>query len=134
LVVVILLRMAGLKATHRWLAGRHSLAVHHKQRQRPYAEAWRSARRLAGLARHLPIKGTCLQRSLALVWRSHALGIPAELRIGIATASGFAAHAWVEVDGEPIAEPMDVQRRFQAFSSRQLGLACQNERPRIERG
>lgn len=123
MIVVLLLRMAGLKATHRWVSGRRSVTAH-GPRHRPHPEAGRSAWRIAGLARRLPIQGTCLQRSLTLVWRLQALGMPAELRIGVAKAAGFAAHAWVEVDDTPVAESDAINRRFRAFPSQELNAAC----------
>jgi hypothetical protein len=57
---------------------------------------------------------SCLIRATALrdVLRTDGLA-EAVVRIGIRRdASGFAAHAWVEVDGTPIAEFDRVQRDF----------------------
>ena len=54
--------------------------------------------------RHIP-GGTCLVRSLALTRLLRSRGIAAELRIGVKTADGFHAHAWVEVAGVPITPP-----------------------------
>jgi hypothetical protein len=51
--------------------------------------------------RHLP-GGSCLARSLALTRMLRTRGVAAETKIGVKTANGFHAHAWVEVAGVPI--------------------------------
>jgi transglutaminase-like putative cysteine protease len=51
--------------------------------------------------RHLP-GGNCLARSLALTRMLRTRGVAAETKIGVKTANGFHAHAWVEVAGVPI--------------------------------
>ena len=51
--------------------------------------------------RYMP-GGNCLARSLALTRMLRTRGVPAETRIGVKTADGFRAHAWVEVEGVPV--------------------------------
>jgi len=51
--------------------------------------------------RHLP-GGNCLARSLALTRMLRTRGVAAQTKIGVKTANGFHAHAWVEVAGVPI--------------------------------
>ncbi len=57
--------------------------------------------------RWLPGDAACLVRASALRALLAANGLPAAaVRIGVRRGSfGFAAHAWVEVHGTPIAEP-----------------------------
>ena len=43
--------------------------------------------------------GTCLPKSLALAWMLRGMGVAATVRIGVRTAGGFEAHAWVECNG-----------------------------------
>ena len=43
--------------------------------------------------------GTCLPKSLALAWMLRGRGLAATVRIGVRTAGGFEAHAWVECNG-----------------------------------
>ena len=43
--------------------------------------------------------GTCLPKSVALAWMLRGMGVPATIRIGVKTAGGFEAHAWVECNG-----------------------------------
>jgi hypothetical protein len=61
--------------------------------------------------------GTCLARSLALVWLLRRRGIAAELRIGVNTDDGFLAHAWVERDGAALSDPQRIAERYAAFTS-----------------
>jgi hypothetical protein len=46
----------------------------------------------------------CLQRSIATALLCRARGVWPTLCTGVRTAP-FAAHAWIEVDGEPVGEP-----------------------------
>ena len=72
--------------------------------------------RLARIAgRYVPTNGSCLRQSLVVWWLLRRKGMPAELRIGVQTGGGFAAHAWVEVDGHPVNDAPDVAERFAPF-------------------
>jgi len=60
--------------------------------------------------------GTCLTRSLALVWLLRRQGLAGELRIGVRREAGeFLAHAWVEHDGTPLNEAPGIGRAYAAF-------------------
>ena len=69
--------------------------------------------RIAG--RHVPTNGSCLRQSLLVWWLLRRRGLPAELRIGVSQSGGFAAHAWVELEGQPVNDSADVAIRFVAF-------------------
>jgi hypothetical protein len=73
--------------------------------------------RLLDIAAHrLPVRSTCLTRSLALAWMLRRRGAAAHVRIGVRFASGtLDAHAWVELDGQPVNDRADVSTRFAAF-------------------
>jgi hypothetical protein len=43
--------------------------------------------------------GSCLSKSVALAWMLRREGVDAAVRIGVSTAGGFEAHAWVEASG-----------------------------------
>jgi hypothetical protein len=58
---------------------------------------------IARAGRYVP-GGTCLAQSLALAWMLRRNGVAAAVRIGIRTADGFDAHAWVESDGVALTE------------------------------
>lgn len=85
------------------------------------ADAMSYALRLGRLARiagrYVPTNGSCLRQSLLVWWLLRRKGMPVELRIGVRTQEGFAAHAWVEVDGQPVNDATDVAERFAPFDS-----------------
>jgi hypothetical protein len=58
---------------------------------------------------------TCLTRSLALAWMLRGSGVAAEVRIGVKTAGGFGAHAWVENGGVALNDPQRPAERYAAF-------------------
>jgi hypothetical protein len=51
-------------------------------------------------ARRLPVSLTCLPQALAAAWMLQARGHAPELLYGV--SAGFAAHAWVELEGMPV--------------------------------
>jgi Transglutaminase-like superfamily len=57
-------------------------------------------------ARYAPVRPTCLTRALVLSRILGRRGLASELRIGVAHRDGgLAAHAWVERNGQPLADP-----------------------------
>ncbi|MGE6253754.1 lasso peptide biosynthesis B2 protein [Stutzerimonas stutzeri] len=60
-------------------------------------------------ARWLPCKVACLEFSLALRERLARHGVNASVEIGVQKYS-FMAHAWLEVNGQPLGEPDHVAR------------------------
>jgi Transglutaminase-like superfamily len=55
-----------------------------------------------GLLAILPTDSRCLVRSLVYLSLLCRRGVAGSLVIGVRTEPGFAAHAWVEVGGEPL--------------------------------
>jgi hypothetical protein len=72
---------------------------------------------LVGIAaRRTPLPATCLTRSLLLDWLLHRRGVPSRLRIGVRFTRGLLkAHAWVEFQGIPVNDKLDVASRFTPF-------------------
>ena len=72
--------------------------------------------RLAGIAgRHGPVATTCLRQSLVVRAWVRRRGLDAQLRIGVRKQGDkFDAHAWVELDGVPLAQPRLDHAAFQA--------------------
>ncbi len=67
-------------------------------------------------AGHSPFPATCLTRSLLLVWLLNRRGVKSDLRIGVRLTQGaLEAHAWVECDGIPVNDRLDVIRQFEPF-------------------
>lgn len=61
-----------------------------------------------------PKRAYCLQRSFAMTYLLRRAGLPAQLVIG-AKKLPFKAHAWVEVDGVPINETLDVKANYMVW-------------------
>jgi hypothetical protein len=66
----------------------------------------RTARRLARLVARvlgpLPTDTRCVNRSLVLVRMLARRGVSTDLVIGVRAPSDFGAHAWVELEGQPL--------------------------------
>lgn len=68
-------------------------------------------------ARHGLYRATCLPQSVALWWLLRCRGIGTDLRVGVKPgADGLEAHAWVELQGQPLNDDLEVHRRFSPFS------------------
>jgi hypothetical protein len=69
-------------------------------------------------ARHTLFPASCLTRSLLLEWLLHRRGVPSQLRIGVRFSRGaLAAHAWVECEGVPVNDRLDVANQFTPFAN-----------------
>ena len=70
-----------------------------------FVRARRYARRITAAARRHPLRPACLQRSLVLHYWLTRDGLSSQLRIGVRREAGqLKAHAWVEVNGQPVNE------------------------------
>lgn len=79
--------------------------------------ALRVARVVQGAASVLPFPSSCLSRSAVLFRLLRRRGIPAEIRLGVLNGEdGFAAHAWVEVDGQPVNDATALGQSFAPFA------------------
>ena len=115
-LVAALLRLLDYPRTLRLLSAGHRprpRRVDLPQDSMSYALRLGRLARMAG--RYVPTNGSCLRQSLLVWWLLRRKGMPAELRIGVRTQEGFAAHAWVEVDGQPVNDAPDVAERFAPF-------------------
>ena len=83
-------------------------------------------RAVNGVARILRMQGTtCLARS-QLIWLLLSIGrFEPVIQVGAAPGlgSGTLAHAWVELDGVPVADPTDVATLHPPFDRPLLGAA-----------
>ncbi|MEQ8742356.1 lasso peptide biosynthesis B2 protein [Parasphingorhabdus sp.] len=74
--------------------------------------------RVRTIKRRFPnmLNGNCLSQSLALWWLLARKGIATTLHIGAHRKEGeFKAHAWVELDGEPINARRLIRGKYQTF-------------------
>jgi hypothetical protein len=82
----------------------------------PGPRAELTARMVRAAVRYGAGHPTCLEESLALWWLLGRRGIVSQLRIGVKKDSPkFQAHAWVELDGEPLNEPEALHHHYAAF-------------------
>jgi hypothetical protein len=82
--------------------------------QSPYIRT--SVWAIAAAARHARLDPNCLERSLLLWWLLRRRGVAAVVRIGVRKdASLLQAHAWIEVDGQVVADRTDVGAHFTPF-------------------
>jgi hypothetical protein len=116
-VAWLALRTLGLRRLERRM---HGLPGAHESKA-TFAEVqnWGSLVNLA--ARHHPLPMTCLTRSIFLLWLMRRRGVDGQLRIGVRLDQGFSAHAWVELDGEPVNDAPDVARHFAVMPGLSLG-------------
>jgi len=100
----ISLRLFGLNRTQS-LFGLHQLPGRSRQLDDPLPYAQRIAE-LANIAgRRGAWRNTCLRQALAVQWWLYRDGLPARLHIGAQPGpAGLDAHAWVELDGVPLAQ------------------------------
>ena len=106
------LRLAGLQRFQVWL---DSFPI---ARCAPLSQAEAAALGVAvnRAANHVLGLATCLTRSLLLRWLLRRYGTPSDLRIGVRFEQGkLAAHAWVEIDGNPVNDRPEVVACFAAF-------------------
>ena len=85
-------------------------AVHRPDRDAvDYQVALRLGRIVERRLSHLPGDTRCLTRSVVLVRMLARRGMDARLVIGAHAQPEFTAHAWVELDGHPLLNPLDYQ-------------------------
>jgi hypothetical protein len=70
-------------------------------------------------------KNTCLEKSIALRSMLRRRGIGTVLRIGCTAPENFQAHAWLEINGQPINDSPDIATRFEPLSPG--GYNCQSK-------
>lgn len=73
-----------------------------------------TARRVAVAGAFFPGRVRCLEQSLVLCHLLRRMGVPATFRVGVQPYR-FRAHAWVEYNGTPIAEPGDGVTGYMPF-------------------
>lgn len=117
------LRLSGFAVTRSRLA---RLGSDPDRKPTPH-ELERVERSVVRVARRRYIGGSCLPRSLLLWTLLRRSGANPELVVGAAPRSGagpLVAHAWVELDGRPIAEAADVRDRYPVFDRPVSGRVC----------
>jgi len=116
------LRLRGFRATQKTLQLRIRPGVAALPETAAAHETKLVCRMVLAAGRYSLLKGTCLERSLALWWLLARKGIATQLRIG-GRKSGkkFEAHAWVERSGVAIGEPDGTHLHYAAFEKEFTG-------------
>lgn len=89
--------------------GGRDAAPRHDRPGAEYQVALRLGRIVERRLSHLPGDTRCLTRSVVLVRMLSRRGMDARLVIGAHAQPEFTAHAWVELDGHPLLDPLDYQ-------------------------
>jgi hypothetical protein len=75
-----------------------------------------TARLVEAARRYGPYRAKCLPQSLTLWWLLRRRGIESQIRFGARkNALQMEAHAWVEFEGVPLNDSLDVGERFKPF-------------------
>ena len=99
------LKFFGYLRTRNFLLRRNANIEFHQANTTELARAERSAKLLAIAGRHGLISATCLRQSVLLEYWLKRQGLNAEIKIGVRKeADLFDAHAWVELNGIPLAQ------------------------------
>lgn len=120
-MIQIALRLLGFTRTVRFLGARSACAPSTAS----VSVARAAAEAMSLVAGRSVIGARCLGRSIGLWFLLRRQGIDAELVLGTELPVGgpLQAHAWVEVDGEPMNDTPDVRERFGSFGLRLPRLA-----------
>lgn len=114
-VVAVLIRAQSYATAERWCAS-HPLAFGRRgRRAQSPALSGRAVALAANACRPMPI--SCLPQALVLHKILVGDGWEPRIRFGARTAgTTMEAHAWVEVDGEPVNDSPDVAERYPMLS------------------
>jgi len=106
------LKFFGYLRTRNFLSRRTANIELHQANAAELTRAERSAQLLSIAGRHGFISATCLRQSVLLEYWLKRQGLAAEIKIGVRKeADLFDAHAWVELNGTPLAQHSLEQHR-----------------------
>lgn len=119
--ISVALRLRGYRRTHRWLHQRSRHPLPHAASSSELAAAERVATLAAIAGRRGPVATSCLRQSLALFWLLRRRGLQPEIKFGVDRIGATAdMHAWVELEGVPLAQPRLRHAAFQAARSARI--------------
>lgn len=116
--ISVALRLRGYRRTQHWLERRSQHLTPHAASARELAAAERVAT-LAGIAgRRGPVAASCLRQSLAVLWVLRRRGLQPDIKFGVDRIGASPdMHAWVELEGVPLAQPRMRHAAFQPVTS-----------------
>lgn len=105
-LVAGLLRAAGYVRSRRWLEAASNIKNVRDGSEADLQQAQRLAQLTGLIGRHGAVTATCLRQSLLVYWWLRRQGLAPELKIGVRKQGQvFDAHSWVELRGQPLAQP-----------------------------
>ncbi len=117
-VISLGLRLRGFRRMQAWLDWLGTQATPHRASPGEMATAERLAQLAAIAGRRGPVATTCLRQALAVQWMLRRRGLSPELRFGVDRIGETPdMHAWVELEGVPLAQPQLRHRAFQPAKS-----------------
>lgn len=113
------LGLFGFRRTHKWLKRHSGHGAAHAASASDLQLAHRLVELTAIAGRHGPVSTTCLRQSLLVYWRLRRRGLQPHLRLGVRKqGEALDAHAWVELDGQPLS-PTPIRHQAFTLSDRQ---------------
>ena len=110
-----LIRRRSFAVAEQWCA---NTALLRATNTSPLSPAEIGAAAQAAVAALRPLGISCMPQAAVLRSLLRAAGFDGQIRFGAhRTAGGLEAHAWVEVDGEPVNELPDIAQRFPVLAS-----------------
>lgn len=116
--ISLALRLRGYRRTQAWLECHSRHPGPRVATMQELADAQRTAELAAIAGRRGPVATTCLRQALAVYWVLRRRGLQPQLKFGVDRISATAdMHAWVELDGVPLAQPQLRHAAFQPATS-----------------
>jgi len=120
------LHLIGLKRTHRFMKYFTSATPKTSLLEEQKLQDGRIIARMVEVAaNHGLYQANCLKKSLVLWWLLKRKGITTELKIGVGKdGDDFCAHAWVELNGMPLTDPLTFLRTKSFDEMDMLSESC----------
>ena len=116
--ISLALRLRGYRRMHDWLERHSRPANPHTATTDELADAQRTAELAAIAGRRGPVATTCLRQALAIYWVLRRRGLQPQVRFGVDRIGATPdMHAWVELEGVPLAQPHLRHAAFQPATS-----------------
>lgn len=113
LAVTLMLRLAGLPRTLRWVEAEQTRRTI-SPRDLPCPLRAKLAMKTRWAAAWLPLRVACLEQSLTILAILKRAGVDSSLRLGVHPYP-FSAHAWVESGGEPVNETAETLLKYRVL-------------------
>jgi len=129
-MISLALRLRGYRRTLAWLERHSGKPNPHSATVEELAAAQRTAELAAIAGRRGPVATTCLRQSLAVHWLLRRRGLAPQMRFGVGKQGASPdMHAWVELDGVPLAQPQLRHAPFQAATSASTAATTDSNAP-----